>query len=106
MACYALHTDAAHNGEPARYTIRRYANEYRRRLDLDSFKTGQDIAGHYIARGEIVPAYLPTRFETLEPVSGWAARKIIAAAVAVFRPFDSEFRFIRSWYADAAAYLY
>lgn len=69
MPAYALYTDPARYGFPAWYAILRYPSERARAAALKRFSDGQDAARRILAEGHIIPACLPTPFETVEPVA-------------------------------------
>ena len=103
--CYALHTDGAGYGFPARYSIRRYKDAATRRAALEWHARGVEAARVIRAEGGIIPACVPTEGETLEALSPWAVSKVTRAAFAAFGTFDREYRYTGDLYADAALYL-
>ena len=104
MPAYALYTDPAAYGYPARYAVLRYPSERARAAALKRFTDGQDAARRIRAEGHIIPACLPTPFEIVEPVSEPVAAEIARAAVRVFKTGFIEWSYTR--YADADAAIY
>lgn len=111
MPAYALHTDMPAFGMPARYRIHRYSSEAVRNRAVAAFDDGRAVAARILAEGRIVPACIPTPYETLEPVSEWAAARIAYAAASVYKPYMHEWAEVDGWYrgdpyVSAVLYLY
>ena len=104
MPAYALHTDPAAYGYPARYAVLRYPSASARDAALKRFTDGQDAARRIRAEGHIIPACLPTPFETVEPVAESVAARICYAAARVYNTGFIDWAYTR--YADADAALY
>ena len=99
MPAYALHTDMPAFGMPARYRIHRYSSEAVRNRAVAAFDDGRAVAARILAEGRIVPACIPTPYETLEP------------AASVYKPYMHEWAEVDGWYrgdpyVSAVLYLY